>query len=354
MIPLAVVLCLLLGRILAQSFERPTINLSRKPRTRRPMYIPTPQPSNIPTQHPTTAPTRQPTDIPTQHPTTAPTRQPTDIPTQHPTTAPTRQPTDIPTQHPTTAPTRQPTDIPTQQPTTAPTRQPTDIPTQQPTTVPTPLQTNPPIVPTVLPTTSAQLSPTTSVTGQCTTPTTTSLSTDSGLYSSDFSFRRLSAGVEDEFNYFDFTRFNRVTGAPVVDYVDIGIAPSGTTWVAIAKGGATYISADAGLTWSQCITVAGATKVIFNAIGEVIFLNLPLTYNGTITSGVDIVRLDYLLHICVPPPSTTPTPTPSPLCTGSCCSNCGVYKGSRISTATSTSTMISYNSTSITETTCLA
>ena len=223
--------------------------------------------------------------------------------------------------------------------------------------MPTPIYTNPPVVPTVLPTTTSQLSPSTSVNGQSTTPTSTSLSTDSGLYSLDFSFRRLTeaSSVEAEFDYYDFTRFTRVSGAPVLDYVDIGIAPGGATWVAIAKGGVTYISADAGLTWYQCITVAGATKVIFNVLGEVIFLSLPLTYNGTvITTGVDIVQLDYLLGACVPPAPTTPTAMPSSSCTGSCCSNYGACKRSRITTSSSSSTVVSLNSTSVTETMCLA
>ena len=232
---------------------------------------------------------------------------------------------------------------------------PTTLPSRQPTIMPTPI--NPPVTPTILPTTSAQLSPSTSVTGQSTTPTTTSLSTNSGIYSFDFSFRRLSevSNAEAEFDYNDFTRFTRVSGAPSIDYVDVGIAPGGTNWVAIARGGQTYISADAGLSWYPCISVPGATKVIFNVLGEVIFLSLPLTYNGTvITNGVDIVQLDALLGACIPPAPTAPTPTPSPTCSGSCCHSCGVCKGSRITTSTSSSTVIFANSTSVTEATCLA
>lgn len=211
-------------------------------------------------------------------------------------------------------------------------------------------------VPSILPTTSAQLSPSTSVTSQYSTPTTTSLATNDGLYSFSFSFRRLteSALPGTEFDYSEFQQFTRVQGAPVIDYVAIAISPDELKWIAISKEGVIYISLDRGLSWIEGITIPGANKVIFNGLGKVVILSVPITFNGTAYNGVN-VALDLEQLLLHPSPSNAPSASPInyvPSCssTGGGCNGCGASRNSRTTRTTSSYSQIFTNSSSITET----
>ena len=203
---------------------------------------------------------------------------------------------------------------PTSSPSNPPIASPTPTPTQIPSKLPTPQPSNPPVAsPTVLPTTTSQLSPSTSVNSQTTSPTSTALATDSGLYSTDFSFRRLteSSSVDSEFTFDDFKKFTRVQGAPAISYAAVSIDDSGENWVALSTEGVTYISTDSGINWSQGTTIPGAKKVIFNALGEVVTFATPVFYNGTAngTTGVTISLVPEDL-LFTPAPTARPTHVP--------------------------------------------
>jgi hypothetical protein len=133
-------------------------------------YVPTAEPTRIPTAEPTVQPTRVPSAKPTLYPTRVPSVKPTVQPTHVPTVKPTVQPTHVPTVKPTVQPTRVPTVKPTVQPTRVPTVKPTVQPTRVPTVKPT---VQPTRVPTVRPTLFPSANPTKKVTSKPTVQPTT-------------------------------------------------------------------------------------------------------------------------------------------------------------------------------------
>jgi len=101
-----------------------------------PTPSPTENPSNKPTENPTNIPTGNPTNRPTENPTNIPTGNPTNIPTLNPTNKPTENPTNKPTENPTNKPTENPTNKPTENPTNKPTENLTNKPTEVPSRIP--------------------------------------------------------------------------------------------------------------------------------------------------------------------------------------------------------------------------
>lgn len=118
----------------AQPTSKPSL-ASKKPSfspTKRPIYRPTPLPTNSPSFKPSNRPTNGPTYLPTVPPSNKPTTNPTFSPTYLPSASPSNKPTTNPTFFPTTSPTKSPSVRPTQSPTTNPSAKPSREPSNLP------------------------------------------------------------------------------------------------------------------------------------------------------------------------------------------------------------------------------